>query len=211
MDTVYLEYRYEYDERAIKEGRKEVAISATSRPCAADSNLNSGAAPRRAMADVNLTAPDSPPSSCRTPTPPAREAHGTCSGWFIFALFALFVGIVARILLVQLDPQYEAGKAMLPQPFHRAGTGPHPRRKAISWPPACGSTCIGIHVSTRSRKRTSSTPISTLASLRRIRQAQHRKDGETSCSPPAERAPAATWPSPQHQMGPPPNRVLPLD
>ena len=36
--------------------------------------------------------------------------------WVLFACFALFgAGIVARILLVQLDPQYEAGNAMLPQ------------------------------------------------------------------------------------------------
>ncbi|MEC8597380.1 MAG: hypothetical protein VXY61_03385, partial [Bacteroidota bacterium] len=45
-----------------------------------------------------------------------RTEHIASRAWFIFALFALFgVGIVARILLVQLDPQYEAGKAMLPQ------------------------------------------------------------------------------------------------
>lgn len=45
-----------------------------------------------------------------------RTEHIASRAWIVFALFALFgVGIVARILLIQLDPQHEAGKAMLPQ------------------------------------------------------------------------------------------------
>lgn len=60
---IYLEYRYEYDERAIKEGRKEVrnlrhheqALRGRFESQLQRSRLD------EAMADVNLTAPDSPP------------------------------------------------------------------------------------------------------------------------------------------------------
>ena len=45
-----------------------------------------------------------------------RTEHIASRAWIVFVCFALFgVAIVARILLVQLDPQYEAGNAMLPQ------------------------------------------------------------------------------------------------
>ena len=60
---IYLEYRYEYDERAIKEGRKEVrnlrhheqALRGRFESQLQRSRLD------EAMADVDLTAPDSPP------------------------------------------------------------------------------------------------------------------------------------------------------
>ncbi len=45
-----------------------------------------------------------------------RTEHMATRAWVLFACFALFgAGIVTRVLLVQLDPQYEAGNAMLPQ------------------------------------------------------------------------------------------------
>ena len=60
---IYLEYRYEYDERAIKEGRKEVrnlrhheqALRGRFESQLQRSRLD------EAMADVDLAAPDSPP------------------------------------------------------------------------------------------------------------------------------------------------------
>jgi len=60
---IYLEYRYEYDERAIKEGRKEVrnlrhheqAVRGRFESQLQRSRLD------EAMADVDLSAPDSPP------------------------------------------------------------------------------------------------------------------------------------------------------
>lgn len=60
---IYFEYRYEYDERAIKEGRKEVrnlrhheqALRGRFESQLQRSRLD------EAMADVSLTAPDSPP------------------------------------------------------------------------------------------------------------------------------------------------------
>ena len=60
---IYLEYRYEYDERAIKEGRREVrnlrhheqALRGRFEPQLQRSRLD------EAMADADLAAPDSPP------------------------------------------------------------------------------------------------------------------------------------------------------
>ena len=45
-----------------------------------------------------------------------RTEHMATRAWLLFTFFALFgVGIVVRILLVQMDPQHAAGNAMLPQ------------------------------------------------------------------------------------------------
>ena len=60
---IYLQYRYEYDERAIKEGRKELrnlrhheqALRGRFESQLQRSRLD------EAMADVNLAAPDTPP------------------------------------------------------------------------------------------------------------------------------------------------------
>ena len=45
-----------------------------------------------------------------------RTQHIATRAWVLFACFALFgLAIVVRMMLVQLNPDYAAGNAMLPQ------------------------------------------------------------------------------------------------
>ena len=148
-----------------------------------------------------------------------RTEHIASRAWFIFALFALFgVGIVARILLVQLDPQYEAGKAMLPQ----LRTIEPERGRILSAEGhllAASVPRFDLHwdptvIDTEQEKDEFYTELPALAEACRREFGKRSTEGWRDFLLSAHRTGTSRYVAiaPQHRMGPPPDRgVLSLD
>ena len=117
---IYLEYRYEYDERATRKAARRCATSATTSRPARPVRVPTPAQPARrghgrrgpgrtGFSPVLL--PDANPTARR------RTENIASRAWIVFALFALFgVGIVART--IQLDPNTKRQGHAAPAAHH---------------------------------------------------------------------------------------------